>query len=290
MAKDIKRAAKFSEDALDMALREMPERDRLSFQKGLNILNTKLGDKKKTMVKRQKLPDEEVFMSSVLPAIRKRIQEIENAEVAGRLQLNINFSLKTNFASLGLEELILEHNRLKTMEDGLKTLELFAQCSRGLLYIELVDRLKSKGENIKEFIENSLNVVYMTVMRYITLASLISTYPRLIVCGLTFTQLLKHQNRLLKFLMSEDGRDFSSKLALSVEIEAQGERIKFERTDMKTMDMRFNTDPDWEFHDAHAEYTASEESLCDLVESREFVDEEADLENTRRLCEKIKFE
>lgn len=174
MAKDIKTAAKFSEDALNMALREMPEQDRASFQKGLNILNTKLGGKeRKTVVKRQKLSDEEVFMSSVLPAIRKRIHEIENAEVAGRLQLNVNFSLKTNFVSLRLEDLILEHNRLIAMEDGLKSLELFAQCSRGLLYIDLVDRLKSKGENVKGFIENSLNVAYMTVLRYITLASLI---------------------------------------------------------------------------------------------------------------------
>lgn len=291
MAKDIKTIAKFSQDALDMALREMPVQDRAYFQKGLDFLNAKMGGKeKKTVVKRQKLSEEEVFKSSVLPTIRKRIYEVETFEVQGRLQLNVNFNLRTDFLGIGLEDLILEHNRLITMEDGLKSLELLAQYSRGLLYIELVARLKSKGEKVKNFIENSLNVTYVTALRYISLASLISTYPRLILCGLTFTQLLKHQSRLLKFLMSEEGQDLSSKLALSVEVEAQGGRLKFERTDMKTMDMRFNTDPDWEFHDARAEYAASDENLCELVDSREFVDEEANLNNIIRGCEKMKME
>ena len=47
--------------------------------------------------------------------------------------------------------------------------------------------------------------------------------------------------------MSNDGQDLISKMALSVEVEAQGEKIKFVRTDMKTTDMTFNTGPDWEF-------------------------------------------
>lgn len=47
MAKDIKTIAKFSQDALEMALKEMPEQDRMSFQRGLHFLNTKLGGKEK---------------------------------------------------------------------------------------------------------------------------------------------------------------------------------------------------------------------------------------------------
>lgn len=171
------------------------------------------------------------------------------------------------------------------MERGLKSFELFAQCSRGLLYTELVNRLISE-KKLKDFIEKSLHASYMTVLCYITLASLILTYPRLILCELSFTQLLKHQNRLLKFLMSREGQDLSSKLALSVKIIAQGEKLKFEQTEMNTMDMRFSTDPD----DARAECGTSEESLSELVESRVLMDEEADLESVVKQCGKLKFE
>lgn len=291
MAKDIKTIAKFSQDALEMALKEMPEQDRMSFQRGLHFLNTKLGGKeKKTVVKRQKLSEEEVFMSYILPTIQKAVQEVEDAEVAGHLQLNVSFNLKTNFASFKLEDIIQEHNRLTAMENRLKSFVLFSQCSRGLLYIELVNKLKSGEKSVKDFVEKSLHVSYVTVMRYITLASLISTYPRLILCGLSFTQLLKHHNRLLKFLMSMEGQDLSSKLALSVEIIAQGEKLKFQQTEMNTMNMRFSTDPDWEFHDTRAECGASEESLFELAESRVFMDEEADLESVCKTVWKTKLE
>lgn len=59
------------------------------------------------------------------------------------------------------------------MEDDLKSLELHAKCFRGLLYIEIVERLKSEGKAVKGFTELSLNVAYMTVLRNIKLPSLI---------------------------------------------------------------------------------------------------------------------
>lgn len=123
-------------------------------------------------------------MSSVPPTIRKEIHVVETLQIVRCLQLNVNFCLETDFLSL----------RLAGAQPSNCSGEWFevvgitrSVLSRIILYIEIVDRLKSEGKAVKGFTEESLNVAYMTVLRNIKLASLIQTYPRLNFCGLTFT-------------------------------------------------------------------------------------------------------
>lgn len=269
-----------------MALNTMPVEQWNNFKSGLNVLAENLGEKKKkNQLKTQNLSDDVVFKKYVLPGIYHAMQEIEQQETRGILSINVKFAIITSFAGFNLEQMLIEHSNLVAAEDGLKALTLFVQYSRGLLYIELVDKLKEKGQGLKEFVEKSdgLNVSHMTILRYMTLASIISTYPRLILCQLSFTQILKHKNRLLHFLMNDEGQDLNSKLSLSFEIMAHGKKVKIERVEMKTTDVKFSTDPDWMQHDLYSEAGMSDRDLQALVASRVPEDEEDELQKAMML-------
>lgn len=48
--------------------------------------------------------------------------------------------------------------------------------------------VKKAGQELKAFVNHELDVSNMTVQRYMTLASIILTYPRLILYELSFAQ------------------------------------------------------------------------------------------------------
>lgn len=282
MAEQIKTISKFSVDAINIALNGLSEEEWKAFQQGLTTLTKNLGEKtekKKNKPKTQKT-DEEIFQKSVLPTIQQRVLEIEQLEMTEKICISVNFDIKTSFTRFSLEQMLTEHKKMVAIEEGLKSITLVVQFSRGLLYIELVDRLKKEGQCLRDFVESSnLNVSFMTVYRYITVATLISTYPRLILCQLSYSQILKHKTRLLHFLISDEGQELNAKLSLSVEIIAQGHTVKVERVQMEIPSTKFNTDPDWAYHDAHSKSDVTDEQLQTLVESRVVEDEERDLHN-----------
>lgn len=283
MSDNIKYVAKFSEDAIEMALNSLTTEEWKGFEKGLNVLTGSLGqkkEKKKSQLKETKLSDEVIFKENVLPGIKKRMVDIEKEEMNKALQITVDFAIKTNFKECNLEDLLIEHKKIVFTEDGLKTLTLFAQFSRGLLYLELVGKLNQDGQSLRKFIEmGKLIVSHTTALRYMALASIILKYPRLLICQLTFTQIMKHKKRLLNFLALPDGHDLNCRLSLSLEITAQGQRIKIQREEMKTPTVKFNTDADWQYHDQHTKTLLTDEELKSMVESRVPDDEESDLQN-----------
>ena len=58
--------------------------------------------------------------------------------------------------------------------------------------------VKEAGHELKAFVSQELDVSYMTVLRYMTLASIISIYPRLLLCELSFAQILKHKTKIVR--------------------------------------------------------------------------------------------
>ena len=87
MSEKIKYAAKFSEDAIQMALDTLTTEEWEGFQRGLNLLTGRLGEKKekkKSQLKEPKLSDEVIFKENVIPDIKKRMMDIEREEMKER--------------------------------------------------------------------------------------------------------------------------------------------------------------------------------------------------------------
>lgn len=95
--------------------------------------------------------------------------------------------------------------------------------------------------------EQDMSCSYMTVLRYLTLASVISSYPRLLMCSLTFAQILKHRERLCKFLESETGIPLQDQLSMSFDISVQGtiRHIGCNSVPMPPK-QKYDFNPDWE--------------------------------------------
>lgn len=130
MADKLKALSRFSEDALSLAMKQLPESDRVNLETGLKRLEITLGVKEKKTQKSKQLTDEAIFRSSIIPLIERRVKEIETKELKDiNHVININFDLKTNFDGCTKTQLKTEHKNVVALETDLKSLTLLAQFS-----------------------------------------------------------------------------------------------------------------------------------------------------------------
>ena len=280
MADKIKHIAAFSEDAIAVGLQTLTEDQWANFKIGLDVLSSSLGkkDRRKTELKESKMSDESIFKEHILVQIQKRVIEAEKHETDRVLSIIVDHKIRTDYTACSIEEMLNEHTTLVQTEEGLKAMLLITQFSRGLLYLKLIEKLKKKGSNLREFMDKgNLSVAYMTVMRYMTLTTILLKYPRLLLCQLNFTQLLKHKKRLLNYLSQKEGHDLNCRLSIPFEVIANGHKIQISHEEIMTPAEKFNTNPDWAFHDMHTKSETTDEEVQAILESRSPVDEEAEL-------------
>lgn len=255
MAEQLKQVAKFSEDAINVAFQEMSQETKENFEKGLTFLNSKLGTKgKKTTEKTSKhLSDEDIFKKNILPQIERKIKELEDVELQeGGVQVQMDFSnISTDFDGINAEELKNEHDKIVRLENELRFGTLVIQFIRGKLYIFAKDSLKTVDASLKAAVEKVFGVPYRTYLRYATLANMLFCFPRLIMCDLTFTQILLHQKRLLTFFKSDAGRKLRDDISLPVSLKAMNKTLTIERCDIHVMTVKVSTGPDWAIHDKY---------------------------------------
>lgn len=264
-----------------MALNSVGSDSKKEFYKNLDTVMNALGKretKKKTSEKQ--ISDESVFQNNILQQIDRRLKEIEIIELNDTFSINTGFLITTDFDEMSEQEIVKEHEKIIMLESGLKNFLIIAQFARGKLYLSLAKKLQEAGQSLKKSIKSGLlRVSYTTVLRYITLATIISIYPRLIVCELSFSQILKHKTRLFKFLKSAEGQSLCAKLSLSITMRANENSIKINQMTMVMPDVKFSTDPDWAYHECYAEASVSDEKVQRWAQSATLVDEDGELED-----------
>ena len=103
-----------------------------------------------------------------------------------------------------------------------------------------------EGVEMKAWFDKTFGVKYLTVLRYTTFACIINRYPRLIVCGLSFSQVMKHQRRLVKYLNLKEHSELAEKLATTVILAAQKTAVYISPSDgCSILDGAFSVDPDY---------------------------------------------
>lgn len=255
MAEQLKQLAKFSEDALNVAFQEMSQETKENFEKGLTFIHSKLGTKERKTTEKttEKLSDEDIFTKNILPQIERKIKELEDAELQEEgVQVQMDFSnIRTDFDEIKTEQLKNEHDKIVRLENELKFGTLVIQFIRGKLYLFAKESLKTVDANLKVAVEKVFGVPYRTYLRYATLANMFFYFPRLIMCDLTFTQILLHQKRLLKYFKSDAGRALRDNISLPVSLKAMGKTLTIERCDIDVMTVKVSTGPDWAIRDKY---------------------------------------
>ena len=99
------------------------------------------------------------------------------------------------------ESLVTAHNQIlhQARKSGRHT--LFFAYELGALYS--VCYARAKDIKPKEWFQTTLHVSYSNATRYMNVAALISTIPRLITCEITFTQMAAHAKNIEAFLKWE---------------------------------------------------------------------------------------
>ena len=145
--------------------------------------------------------------------------------------------------------------------------------------------LLTLDSDLESAVKKAFGVPYRTFLRYATLANMLISFPRLIMCELSFTQILLHQKRLLKYLKSESGQELRHRLLFPVTLKTTGQTIQIERCDVEVLTAKFKTNPDWEIHDKHDKselprYATVKKTFDDAVGAyREAIEEEELLSN-----------
>lgn len=77
----------------------------------------------------------------------------------------------------------------------LSSMELLVSYHCGDIYLNLKED-KPEDTGIKEFFNNTVKIPYTTAQRYMSFASLVKAYPRLLVCNLAFTSVMQHYSSI----------------------------------------------------------------------------------------------
>lgn len=111
---------------------------------------------------------------------------------------------------------------------------------------------------MKEFFKGQVGVPYPTASRYMAFSLFVSKYPRLLICDLTFSQIMHHHRGLLKYIATD--LEFASNLGLYVSLSAQNCLIDINPANVNIPNVMFKINANTVFNEsAEAETTTTYE-------------------------------
>lgn len=281
MAEIIKQIAAFSEDAIDQAFARVDiDKTQIStlLQPLADVLGPQPKPKKKALKRPHMLSDEEIFSQRIIPLIEEKLLDYEQASLTQEPSWSLDFNYRTDFQTMTIPEMKRSHAEIIEREKTIEGMDLLLKFHRGFLYLITYSK-KPSNQTARAWFKTTFGVPYSTALRYITVASLITKWPILLMCGLSYAQLLKHNKRLQAHLSKDD--DLSARLGQTIEITAQDKSIKIGAKDVQIPFIEQSTDPDVAFHEKAASNenaTAADSEYEEWMDTIPQDDSEDDLE------------
>jgi hypothetical protein len=100
--------------------------------------------------------------------------------------------------------------------------------------------------SLEEWFPQEFSLPYITIHRYCLFVTLIQSFPGLICCGLSFTQITKHHNRIKDLINNDD--ELGRKLQSRIDVYAQNKSFNIIPVKMPQVlenDLNLNVDPDY---------------------------------------------
>ena len=306
----LKRLSSKSSDTLQLAVKNvLSEKDREQFESCLVKLNefVETPESGRSDGKKTKQHDasnrtqRQQFIDFVVPKIQAMMAERDNNEKSTKLsdstcdwKLDLGFVDTFNKGKIvSLDDLKAVHLDIVKQETIISNIQLVAAYFRGLVYVR-ARTLAPVDVAIEEFMYTTFNVAYKTVCRYISFVNLIDCYPGLMICQLTFSQIIQHRNDLLSHLQID--KTLATKLRLYVTIKAHGKPVDLEATQdvCERTNIKFDCSPNWSFeHDSkHIELLkpasteiASQATSHSGINSMDVEDDDELLNQMDKLCQ-----
>lgn len=290
----IKNLSKYSEDALALAITsslssEEIQQFTISLTKVEETLKGTTRQKKEKKASPDVLSDKFIFENEIVPKILAKITAIEQQEHSGKyIELNISFDFNTHFENMKREELIRTHDKLLVLEETAIGINLLIQFQRGKLYSALKTNIKKSGQVFQTYIENELHLCYRTVLKYILVAGIISKFPRLVLCGLNFSQILKYKNKLLDYF-TQEGKTLADRLSVSVDIIMQGKPMSIHHCDVHIPKISMPVSNDFEFRDKYEKSNLHEDEISKLADAttEQYLSSPDELDELERYVNKL---
>lgn len=250
MSRLIKYIASFSDDAVHNAIEQAvgAEKERfIDMLKTVQSVLEKPHGRSKKESKIVHISDKTIFDQKIRPQIAEKLDEYDRLETAGKdVEWKVRFNFLGDYMQLNRDELKKRHALILEEENSIACLDLVVKYYRGLVYFRARE-LCEVNENIKIMFRTEFGVCHNTAMRYITFAALIKRYPRLMICGLSYAQITKHQKRLLDYLKTDV--ELHDKLSQPLSVAAQGKAIAIQPSDIAVSKTAYSTDPDYVYED-----------------------------------------
>ena len=187
--------------------------------------------------------DKTIFEQIVLAQIREKLAEYFRLETSSKqLEWKVHLDFVEDYQSLNMDELKQRHVLILEEEESLACFDLVVKYYRGLVYFRARESV-DKHENVKAVFRAEFGVCYDTVCRYITFAALLQHYPRLMICGLSYAQITKHQKRLLEYLKIETA--LHDQLSQPLCVSAQDKAVEIQPADIEVPKISFTSNPDY---------------------------------------------
>jgi len=244
----IKHIAAFGQDGIEVASKNtLSKLEETALIKTLKRVSANLGKPKKIkkIKKDASLPTpKEIFEGSILPQIRERVARYIINQASGiEYPCILSLDYKTDFVSMTSSEMATVHLQIKTQESTCSNLLLLLQFHLGDLYLAAFNLIEPSADR-SEFFMKTFSVAYTTALRYIWLSCLLKKYPKLLICGLSSTQLMKHMKNLRDFL-TKDTTGLSEELSSCVEIVTSSRRLTVEPSEINVPEFKkVIVDPD----------------------------------------------
>ncbi len=197
--------------------------------------------------------------------------------IATRLQEEDSIQLKCiKFSPVQLDglsqkddmQLQILHNEILKKETASTELHLIACYERGKFY----SLLKNSHKNWETFCVNHLNLCSRSIKRYVDFFHLCSVYPRLVVCGLTMTEIMMNRAKLVDKIENNP--------TLSQGLKQEFRTIKVEQSLIpswsrsSSMEIEWQCDEreitwasDWQFQDVLEEEAKQEKETTERLKS-----------------------
>ena len=194
---------------------------------------------------------------NIIPIIEDGVKKLEMLDDKGKIQeLDMQFDgVRTDFEEMSLDELAGLHKKITLLERNVQAVDNFLKYYKGLIYISV--RNMGEAEVFTKWIQNHC-VSKTTVYKYIAFTTLIMRFPRLILCDLNFSQLVKHKERILSYMCAEKNSKLAHQLSDNVEFRVGTSTMLINCVEVEVPHLKgASVAVDWRFYDEYEDVDLS---------------------------------
>lgn len=263
----LKEISQYPDNAISWAVSKLSVEERKSFAGTLKKLEKLLGEKpeKRNEKDRKLLSASELFQKHIIPTIIEGVRRLEHLDDRGQIQsMDINFdNMRTDFGRMSLDDLAYLHRQVEQMENHVQVIDNFFKYYRGLVYVAAHE--KCTKEDFITWTQKQ-KVCQATVYKYMSFTTLIMRFPRLILCDLNFSQIVKHKERIIAYMNEEGNSKIAHQLSDSIEFNIGTSKITINNIESDIPHVKgVSFSVDWKMQDQYEniEQPDIESTQCD---------------------------